>query len=122
MFPSLVDLAPLNLAYRAADTSSDGLIQWAEFGTLLKYLVFFNNLFHDFQIADVNGDRVVDLAEFVEHATTFRGLTPEEAESEFESLEQTPPIGVSLLSIQPPLESSNQSEFESGPNTCACSP
>jgi Ca2+-binding EF-hand superfamily protein len=61
-------------AYEAADTSDDGFIEWREFRKLLHYIVYFNNLWHQFEDIDVDGDRRLDLAEFVSGVKSVGGI------------------------------------------------
>ena len=51
-------------AYKAADATHDGFIQRSEFMSLLKYLVYFNNIWHKFEEIDSDHDRRLSEEEF----------------------------------------------------------
>ena len=72
-------------ACHAADVSHDGFIERSEFKKLLKYLVYFNNLWHKFEEIDNDHDRRLDADEFA-HGCRVLGIevTPKEARAEFE--------------------------------------
>jgi len=53
-------------AYKLADADGSGLISRDEFGTLIRGLAYFNDLWKRFEAVDTDGDRSVTLAEFVE--------------------------------------------------------
>lgn len=64
-YPRLAKSKPALLrAYKAADATGDGLVQFAEFENLVSYLHTYDEYFRRFQGMDVNGDRRVSLEEF----------------------------------------------------------
>ena len=71
-------------AYKAADTSGDEFIERSEFYKLLKYLVYFNNLWSKFEEIDSDHDRRIDIDEFAKGCEII-GLTlsTEEAAAQF---------------------------------------
>ena len=71
-------------AYKAADTSGDELIERSEFYKLLKYLVYFNNLWLKFEEIDSDHDRRMDIDEFAKGCEIIGvTLSAEEAAAEF---------------------------------------
>ena len=66
LYPEFNHKPSLMRAYKAADISGDGFIQRKEFAKLLHYLVYFNNVWHLFEQIDTDGDRRLDLAEFIQ--------------------------------------------------------
>ena len=63
-FPVRFSRRELFVVFQAADTSGDGFIERKEFYKLLKYLVYFNNLWHKFEEIDSDHDRRIDIDEF----------------------------------------------------------
>ena len=55
-------------AYKAADVNQNGLISRDEFPLLLKYLVYFDNLWEKFAAIDKDGDHQLNVKEFHEGA------------------------------------------------------
>jgi Ca2+-binding EF-hand superfamily protein len=51
-------------AYKAADKSKDGFIQFREFAGLIQQLAFYDDLYLKFQALDRNGDRRLSFEEF----------------------------------------------------------
>ena len=71
-------------AYKAADTSGDGFIERNEFAKLLRFIVYFNNLWHKFEEVDSDHDRRIDAQEFAAGCTTMgMSLSDEEAAAQF---------------------------------------
>lgn len=60
-------------AYKAADVSKDGFIQFNEFAGLVRLLSFYDDLWQRFQQLDKNGDRRLSFAEF-KQAHSILGL------------------------------------------------
>ena len=60
-----------------------------EFKKLLHYLVYFNDLWHEFEAIDEDGDRRLSLEEFG-HVSAVVGhpMSAEEAEAEFEAMDE----------------------------------
>jgi Ca2+-binding EF-hand superfamily protein len=73
-------------AYMAADTSGDSFIGRAEFAKLLRYIVYFNNLWEKFEEIDSDHDRRLSADEFAAGCEILGlGLSAEEALAEFEA-------------------------------------
>lgn len=51
-------------AYKAADVSGDGTISRSEFPLLLKYIVYFDNVWEKFASLDKDGDHQLNMEEF----------------------------------------------------------
>ena len=84
LWPAFDHKPALMRAYKAADVSGDGLIGRREFRLLLKYLVYFNDLWDKFEEIDENGDRRLSAEEFAHGgAVVGLALTAEEAAAEF---------------------------------------
>jgi Ca2+-binding EF-hand superfamily protein len=88
LWPQFNHKPALMRAYRAADVNGDGFIKRREFRLLLKYVVYFNNLWHKFDELDANHDHRLDLQEF-KHGCAILGIRLEygEAESEFAAMD-----------------------------------
>lgn len=82
--PSFDHKPALMRAYHAADVSHDGFIERSEFRKLLRYLVYFNNLWQKFDEIDNDHDRRLDVDEFA-HGCGVLGieLSPKQARAEF---------------------------------------
>ena len=64
-FPEFDDKPALMRAYKFADADGSGCIGRSEFGLLLRSLVYFHELWENFERADGDGDRRIDFDEFV---------------------------------------------------------
>ena len=75
-------------AYKTADVSGDGFIERREFRLLLKYIVYFNELWDKFEEIDSDGDRRLSEDEFA-HGSRVVGLSlsAEEAAAEFANVD-----------------------------------
>jgi Ca2+-binding EF-hand superfamily protein len=87
-WPQFDNQEALKVAMHTADTSQDGTIGRKEFGLLLEYLVFFNNLWSKFAELDSGGDGKLDVEEFKKGCKMVGiKLTAAEAESEFATMD-----------------------------------
>ena len=87
-WPQFSNAEALKVAIRTADTSNDGTIGRREFGLLLEYLVFFNNLWSKFAILDDGGDGRLDVKEFQKGCKMVNiKLHDEEAAHEFGTMD-----------------------------------
>ncbi|PKY55988.1 EF-hand [Rhizophagus irregularis] len=65
LYPHLAkDKPAIMRAYKAADTSKDGFIDFKEFGRLIDLLHYYNELFKIFKKLDIDNDRRIDFGEF----------------------------------------------------------
>jgi Ca2+-binding EF-hand superfamily protein len=83
-YPHFDHKPSLTRAYRAADVNGDGVIKLREFHLLLKYLVYFTDLWDIFDAIDTTHDHRLSYSEFLEAAEKLRlDATAEELEQEF---------------------------------------
>ena len=69
-------------------SDGDGLIGRREFKRLLKYLIYFNGLWHRFEKMDRNRDRRLDLAEFIAGSSQIgHRMRQKEAKQQFERMD-----------------------------------
>jgi Ca2+-binding EF-hand superfamily protein len=89
LFPGFNHKPALMRAYKAADKTGDGFVGRREFRLLIKYLVYFNNLWDKFEEIDRDGDRRLTCREFFE-GTQVLGVDVgrAEAEREFEAMDE----------------------------------
>ena len=88
LFPDCDHKPALMRAYKAADRSGNGYIDRGEFAQLLQYLVYFNNLWDDFEAMDVTHDRRITLESFVGGCKAVGlNLSPAEAQREFKQMD-----------------------------------
>ena len=89
LYPHFDHKPALMRAYHAADVTGDGWIGRREFRLLLKYLTYFNDLWHKFEEVDVSHDRRISPDEFA-HGCRAIGLelSSTEAYEEFRDLDQ----------------------------------
>eukprot|EP01047_Picozoa_sp_COSAG01_P055791 COSAG01_NODE_6250_length_3771_cov_3.280501_2_plen_448_part_00 len=89
LFPGFNHKPALMRAYKAADKTGDGFVGRREFRLLIKYLVYFNNLWDKFEEIDRDGDRRLTCREFFE-GTQVLGVDVgrAEAEREFEVMDE----------------------------------
>uniref|UniRef100_A0A1D1ZLF5 Putative calcium-binding protein CML16 n=1 Tax=Anthurium amnicola TaxID=1678845 RepID=A0A1D1ZLF5_9ARAE len=65
LYPHLAEDKPAIMrAYKAADTSQDGFVNFKEFGRLIDLLHYYNNLFQIFKKLDIDSDRRINFNEF----------------------------------------------------------
>ena len=84
LWPQFDHKKALMRAYTAADVNGDGFIRRREFRLLLKYIIYFNELWEKFDAIDTNHDHRLDLAEFSAGAGLLGiRLSGAEAEAEF---------------------------------------
>ncbi|CAG8518141.1 5625_t:CDS:2, partial [Ambispora gerdemannii] len=82
LYPKLAkDKPAIMRAYKAADTSKDGFIDFQEFGRLVDLLFYYNQLFKLFSQLDIDKDRRISFEEFKKghelmgiHARTKKAL------------------------------------------------
>ena len=88
LWPQFNRKKALMRAYHAADVSEDQYVQRREFRLLLRYVVYFNNLWDKFEDIDANGDHRLDLQEFKD-AGGHLGITVADwkAEADFKAMD-----------------------------------
>ena len=75
-------------AYKAADRNNDGFVERREFRLLLKYILFFNRLWDEFDAIDTNHDHRLDVDEFRKGCLQIGlQLSDAEAQRAFESMD-----------------------------------
>jgi Ca2+-binding EF-hand superfamily protein len=88
LWPHFDHKRALMRAYKAADTSGDGLIKRREFRLLLKYIVYFNDLWDTFEALDTNDDHRLTQSEFREGVSALKmKLGAEEVAAAFETMD-----------------------------------
>jgi Ca2+-binding EF-hand superfamily protein len=76
-------------AYQAADRNNDGFVERREFRLLLKYILFFNRLWDEFDAIDTNHDHRLDPDEFRKGCGQIGlQLSDPEAQRAFESMDE----------------------------------
>ena len=84
LWPEFNHKPALMRAYKAADVNQDGWVGRKEFGRLLEYLVYFNNLWHRFEEIDLSGDQRLSLEEFAAGCVAVgEKMTDAEIDAEF---------------------------------------
>eukprot|EP01111_Echinosteliopsis_oligospora_P005704 TRINITY_DN1926_c0_g1_i2.p1 TRINITY_DN1926_c0_g1~~TRINITY_DN1926_c0_g1_i2.p1 ORF type:complete len:102 (-),score=21.61 TRINITY_DN1926_c0_g1_i2:76-381(-) len=75
-------------AYKAADTSGDGFVDYREFKYLVDLLHYFHELSQQFKVLDANHDNRISLAEFVKgHEMVGIHMADEDAKAEFAKID-----------------------------------
>ncbi|PKY53571.1 EF-hand [Rhizophagus irregularis] len=90
IYPHLAEDKPAIMrAYKAADTSQDGFIDFKEFGRLIDLLHYYNNLFQIFKKLDIDNDRRVDFDEFKKgyELMGINGGSDEELKAKFDEID-----------------------------------
>eukprot|EP01043_Picozoa_sp_COSAG02_P045610 COSAG02_NODE_4190_length_5645_cov_5.686801_5_plen_736_part_00 len=88
LYPDCDHKPALMRAYKAADVSGNGFIDRDEFSQLLHYLVYFNNLWDEFEAMDVSHDRRITVESFVNGCDAVGlKLSPAEAAAEFKEMD-----------------------------------
>jgi Ca2+-binding EF-hand superfamily protein len=64
-YPQFNNKPAIMAAYKASDRNGDGLIRRSEFGYFLRFIKYYNNLWHVFEGIDADGDRRISKDEFV---------------------------------------------------------
>ena len=86
MWPQFDHKKALMRAYRAADRDDDGFIRRREFAKLLKYIVYFNELWDRFEDIDANHDHRLNLEEFIDGCAAV-GLEVQDSDVAFQELD-----------------------------------
>ncbi|PKC12544.1 EF-hand [Rhizophagus irregularis] len=90
IYPHLAEDKPAIMrAYKAADTSQDGFIDFKEFGRLIDLLHYYNNLFQIFKKLDIDNDRRINFNEF-KKGYELMGInvnSPKELKSKFDEID-----------------------------------
>jgi len=63
-YPQFNNKPAIMAAYKAADRNGDGFIRRSEFGFFLRFIQYYNNLWHVFEGVDTDGDRRITKEEF----------------------------------------------------------
>ena len=88
LYPDFDHKPALMRAYKAADESGDGWIGPREFRQLLRYLVYFNQLWDDFEAMDVNHERRITVDSFLAGCKAIGlGISPSEAAAQFKEMD-----------------------------------
>ena len=88
LWPHFDHKRALMRAYKAADANSDGLIKRREFRLLLKYIVYFNDLWDTFESLDTNDDHRLSREEFGQGVSALAmKLSPREVAAAFEAMD-----------------------------------
>ena len=72
LFPNYDHKPALMRAYKAADADADGRVGRAEFEKLLHYLIYFTDLWQQFDEIDADHDQRLDLGEFARASALVR--------------------------------------------------
>jgi len=89
LFPDYNHKPALMRAYKATDKSGDDYIEKGEFGRLLHFLVYFEDLWEDFHAIDADGDRRLDRDEFMKGAEIVgHHMSRKEASEEFDKVDE----------------------------------
>ncbi len=88
LYPDFDHKPALMRAYKAADESGDGWIGPREFRQLLRYLVYFNQLWDDFEAMDVDHERRITVDSFMAGCKAIGlEISPSEAEAQFTEMD-----------------------------------
>lgn len=88
LYPDFDHKPALMRAYKAADESGDGWIGPREFRQLLRYLVYFNQLWDDFEAMDVDHERRITVESFMAGCKAIGlEIPPSEAEAQFQEMD-----------------------------------
>ena len=76
-------------AYVTADMSNDGFITQKEFSELLLYLSYYIEIYHRFQVLDINRDKRISVEEFVKgyHIVGLNNLSEDAIMQEFSEMD-----------------------------------
>ena len=86
--------AALQHAYDVADADQDGVITRSEFVVLVEYMVYFNNIWHAFDVNNGDGSQEIGVSEFAEGCDMLGiAVTPAEAAASHWQIQQTKPDG-----------------------------
>ena len=77
LYPELNHKAAIMRAYKASDKNGDGFVRQSEFESFIRFLVYYNNLWHEFSEGDEDGDRRMSKDEFVTIAGKMEIGSPE---------------------------------------------
>jgi Ca2+-binding EF-hand superfamily protein len=89
LWPQFDHKRALMRAYKAADRNGDGFIRRREFRLLLKYIIYFNDMWERFDEIDRDHDHRLTLAEFVAGCVTVGiQLTQATAAAEFSAMDE----------------------------------
>jgi Ca2+-binding EF-hand superfamily protein len=68
-YPELNNKPAIMAAYKAADRNGDGFVPRSEFAFFIRFVIYYNNLWHMFELADADSDRRISKEEFVKAAS-----------------------------------------------------
>jgi len=85
LYPEWNNKPAMMRAYKSCDTNGDGFVKQREFEMFLRFLVYYNNLWHDFSQGDNDKDRRLTKDEFLSLAAKMEIESPEAA---FEEMDQ----------------------------------
>ena len=88
LYPQFDHKPALMRAYNAADDRGDGWLGQREFRQLLRYLVYFNQLWDDFEQIDLQDERKITVASFMQGCSAVGlQISAEEAQAQFEEMD-----------------------------------
>jgi Ca2+-binding EF-hand superfamily protein len=85
LWPEFNNKPAIMRAYKAADRDGEGFVTKGEFEFFLRFLTYYNNLWHDFAAADDSGDRRISREEFVDAAKELHVADPNKAFDEMDA-------------------------------------